>query len=88
VDIDEKQSSLEGDVYGAAGRSRGESKLAVDTNEKQSSLKEDFLWRCGDREWKSQMALDTDEKRSSFEGDVNGAAMGSTLGESVGREQR
>jgi len=25
ADIDEKQSSLEGDVYGAAGRSRGKS---------------------------------------------------------------
>ncbi len=39
----------------------------------------------GDREWESQMAVDTYEKRSSLEGDVNGAAGGSRVGESVNR---
>ncbi len=39
-----------------------------------------------DREWESQMAVDTYEKQSSIEGDVNGAARGSKVGESDGRE--
>ena len=39
----------------------------------------------GDREWESQLAVDTDEKQSSLEGDVNGAARGSKVGESDGR---
>ena len=33
----------------------------------------------GDREWESQLAVDTYEKQSSLEGDVNGAAGGSTV---------
>ena len=39
----------------------------------------------GDREWESQLVVDTDEKQSSLEGDVNGAARGSRVEESVGR---
>ena len=39
----------------------------------------------GNQKWKSQMAVDTYEKRSSLEGDVNGAARGSRVGESDGR---
>ncbi len=39
----------------------------------------------GDREWEIQMAVDTYEKQSSIEGDVNGAARGSRVGESDGR---
>jgi hypothetical protein len=39
----------------------------------------------GDREGESQLAVDTYEKQSSLEGDVNGAATGSKVGESVGR---
>ena len=42
----------------------------------------------GDQEWKSQLAVDTDEKQSSLEGDVNGAARGSRVEESVGRGHR
>ncbi len=38
----------------------------------------------GDREWEIQMAVDIDEKQSSIEGDVNGAARGSKVGESDG----
>ncbi len=38
----------------------------------------------GDQKWESQMAVDTYEyeKKSSLEGDVNGAARGSRVGES------
>jgi len=39
----------------------------------------------GDQKWESQKAVDTYEKRSSLEGDVNGAARGSRVGESDGR---
>ena len=42
----------------------------------------------GDREWESQLAVDTYEKQSLLEGDVNGAARGSRVGESVGRGHR
>ena len=39
----------------------------------------------GDQKWESQMAVDTYKKQSSLEGDVNGAARGSRVGESDGR---
>ena len=39
----------------------------------------------GDQKWESQKAVDTYEKRSSLEGDVNGAARESKVGESDGR---
>jgi len=39
----------------------------------------------GDREWESELALDTYEKQGLIEGDVNGAARGSRVGESDGR---
>ena len=47
--------------------------------------REMFMALPGDREWESQLAVDTDEKPSSLEGDVNGAARRSRVGESVGR---
>ena len=42
----------------------------------------------GDREFESQLAVDTDEKQSSLKVDVNGAAGGLRVGESVGRGHR
>ena len=39
----------------------------------------------GDREWESQLAVDTYNKQISLEGDDDGAAGGSRVGESVGR---
>jgi hypothetical protein len=42
----------------------------------------------GDRECESQLAVDTDEKQSSLKVDVNGAAGGLRVGESVGRGHR
>ena len=41
-----------------------------------------------DREWECMFAGYTDEKQSLLEGDVNGAAGGSRVGESVGRGHR
>ena len=51
----------------------------------QASEGEMFMASPGDREWESQLAVDTYEKLNSLEGDVNGAARGSRVGESVGR---
>jgi hypothetical protein len=60
VDTYEKQSSLEGDVYGAAGGSLEKSK---------AQSREMSIVLPGDREWVSQFAVDTYEKQSLLEGD-------------------
>ena len=59
--------------------------MAVDTYEKRAHSREMLMALLGDREWESKMAVDTYEKQSSLEGDVNGAARGSRVGESDGR---
>ena len=46
----------------------------------QAHSREMFMALPGD-----QLAVDTDEKQSLLEGDVNGAARESRVGESVGR---
>ena len=51
-------------------------------------LREMLVALPGDQEWDSQLTVVTDEKQSSLEGDVNGAARGSRVGESVGRGHR
>jgi hypothetical protein len=74
LDTDEKQSLLEGDVYGAAGIEKS-----------QAHSREMLMTLLGDREWESQLAVNTYEMQTSLERDVNGAVRGSRVGELVGR---
>jgi len=53
--------------------------------ESKAHSREVLMALPGDREEDSQLAENTYEKQSSLEGDVNGAARGSRVGELVGR---
>ena len=90
VDTDAKQSSLEGDVNGAAscqGIESGRVSLPWTHMQNKAYSREMLMALPGDREWESQLAKHTYGKKSSLEGDVNGAARGPRVGESVGRGQ-
>jgi hypothetical protein len=47
----------------------------------EAHSREMLMALLGDQKWESQMVVDTYEKQSSIEGDVNGAARGSRVGE-------
>ena len=76
MDTVEKQSSLKGDVNGAAGIESG--RVSLPWTQMKSTLhsREMLMALPGDREGESQWAVDTDEKRGALKGDVNGAAGG------------
>ena len=74
VGTNEKQSSLKGDVHGAAGIERGRVSWPWTQMKTKAYSKETLMALPGDREWGSQLAVDTYEKRSSLKGDVHGAA--------------
>ena len=81
LDTNEKQSSLKG----AAGIESGKVSWPWTHMKSKAHSREILTALPGDREWESKLAVDTDEKQSSLEGDVNCAARGSRVGDSVGR---